>query len=270
MIREKKIDSSKVIEMTIDQVTLLEKIIYIQACIIEGHDIRAILRKETPFFKTESEADVIIVCVENEDHVEIEYVLEENQHFLSLMRKYNLAPKEMSLNRFIEQCNSHFKLSNTHVAIESLYQIFEGTLSRKKTLAFEKEMGFHHGKLFPVHNKKGKKIGFVVYFFGEDSAVHEKKLIQLTEVFELLIRPFYDDDRRLLHGKCIQVDERMKRLTEKEKEITNKVLQGKPHKVIAEELNISINTLKTHMKNIFSKYGVNSKIELHNMLMGTS
>ena len=255
--------------MIIDQVTLLEKIIYIQACIIEGHDIRAILRKDTAFFKTESGADIIIVCIENEDHVEIEYVLEENQHFLSLMRKYSLSPKEMHLNRFIEQCNSHFKVSNTHVAIDRLYQIFEGTLSQKKTLAFEKEMGFYQGKLFPVHNQKGKKIGFVVYFFSEDQPIYEKKLMQLTEVFELLIRPFYDDTRRLLHGKCIQVDERMQRLTEKEKEITQKVMQGKPHKLIAGELNISINTLKTHMKNIFSKYGVNSKIELHNKLTGT-
>jgi len=256
--------------MTIDKTTLLEKIIYIQSCIIEGHDMRAILRKDTPFFKTESRADIIIVCIENEDHVEIEYVLEENQHFLSLIRKYNLSPKKMRLNRFIEQCNSHFKTSNTHVDINSLYQIFEGTLSQKKTLSFEKEMGFHLGKLFPVHNKKGRKIGFVVYFFTKESSVHEQRLIQLTEVFELLIRPFYDEDRRLLHGKCIQVDERMQRLTDKEKEITHKVMQGKPHKVIAEELNISINTLKTHMKNIFSKYGVRSKIELHNKLTGAT
>lgn len=73
-------------------------------------------------------------------------------------------------------------------------------------------------------------------------------------------------------GSCVQnvqVDDQMQRLTQKEKEITQLVVLGKPYKVIAEKLGISINTLKTHMKNVFSKYGVSSKIELHNRLTGS-
>ncbi len=258
----------KVPIMTIDKITLLEKIIYIQSCIIEGHNIRAILRKETPFFKAESGADVIAVCMENEERVEIEMVLEEKQKFLSLMRKYRMSPRNMHLNKFIEQCNSHFTASQERVQINNLYDIFQGTVTKKKSLAFEKDMGFDLGELFPLRNKYGKKIGFVLYLFVKDAEIKDKKLRQLTEVFEILIRPFYDEGRRVLHAKCVQIDEKMQRLTEKEKLITQRVLLGKPHKVIAEEVDISINTLKTHMKNIFSKYGVSSKIELHNKLTG--
>jgi len=254
--------------MTIDKITLLEKIIFIQSCIIEGHDLRAILRKETPFFKIESRAEAIVVCMENEERVEIELVLEESQKFLSLMRKYKMSPRNMQLNKFIEQCNSHFTASQERVQINNLYDIFQGTISKKKSLSFEKEMGFNKGELFPLRNKFGKKIGFVLYLFKKDATIKDKKLLQLTELFEVLIRPFYDEGRRILHAKCVQIDEKMQRLTEKEKLITQRVLLGKPHKVIAEEVDISINTLKTHMKNIFSKYGVSSKIELHNKLTG--
>ena len=254
--------------MMIDKITLLEKIIYIQSCIIEGHNIRAILRKETPFFKTKSGAEVIAVCMENEERVEIEMVLEEKQKFLSLMRKYKMSPRNMQLNRFIEQCNAHFTASQERVKVNNLYDIFQGTITKKKSQAFEKEMGFDLGELFPLRNKFGKKIGFVLYLFSKDAVVNDKKLLQLTELFEVLIRPFYDEKRRVLHAKCVQIDEKMQRLTEKEKLITQRVLHGKAHKVIAEELDITINTLKTHMKNIFSKYGVSSKIELHNKLTG--
>jgi len=252
--------------MTIDQITLLEKIIALQSSIIEGKSIRSILLQETSFFQVESGAEVIAVCLENEDRVDIELILEERQQFLSLLSKYRLLPKHMSLNKFIEQCNSHFKVSNERVRIESLHEIFDGNLTKKKTILFEKEMAFDHALLYPIHNKLGKKIGLVIYLFSKSSLEKSKKLLQLTEVFELLLTPFYDEKRRVLRAKCVQIDEKMQRLTEKEKLITQRVLLGKPHKVIAEEVDISMNTLKTHMKNIFSKYGVRSKIELHNKL----
>lgn len=254
--------------MTIDQVDVLRKIIAIQSSIIEGQSIRSILQQETQFFLRESGANVIAVCLENEDGVDIELILEEREQFLSLLGKYKLLPKHMELNKFIQQCNSHFTVSPEKVYIESLHAIFDGHLSKKKTLNFEDEMNFDHGLLYPMRKKVGKKIGLIIYLFTKGGVEYSNKLAQLTEIFETLIQPFYDEKRRVLHAKCVQIDEKMQRLTEKEKEITQRVLLGKTHKVIADELNISINTLKTHMKNIFSKYGVSSKIELHNKLNG--
>lgn len=51
-------------------------------------------------------------------------------------------------------------------------------------------------------------------------------------------------------------------LTTREKEIISLLLEGFTNKVIAEKLYISENTLKTHLKNIYRKYGVKQKREL--------
>ena len=62
----------------------------------------------------------------------------------------------------------------------------------------------------------------------------------------------------------------MELLTKQEKKIASKVLSGKSYPNIASDLDISINTLKSHMKNIFNKYNVNSKVELFKKLKAGS
>jgi len=51
-------------------------------------------------------------------------------------------------------------------------------------------------------------------------------------------------------------------LTEREVEIANMLYRGSTYKLITKELNISENTVKTHVKNVYSKLGVSSKSEL--------
>ncbi|MDW7662581.1 MAG: LuxR C-terminal-related transcriptional regulator [Bacillota bacterium] len=51
-------------------------------------------------------------------------------------------------------------------------------------------------------------------------------------------------------------------LTARESEIVELLMTGRTYKMIAEELFLSENTIKTHIKNIYSKYEVQSKTEL--------
>jgi DNA-binding CsgD family transcriptional regulator/Na+-transporting methylmalonyl-CoA/oxaloacetate decarboxylase gamma subunit len=51
-------------------------------------------------------------------------------------------------------------------------------------------------------------------------------------------------------------------LTEREKQIAALLLKGRTCKLIAAELYLSENTVKTHIKNIYSKLGIKSKSEL--------
>ena len=51
-------------------------------------------------------------------------------------------------------------------------------------------------------------------------------------------------------------------LTDREKEIIELLLKGRTYKLIAGELQLSENTVKTHIKNIYSKFNVQSKTEL--------
>ena len=51
-------------------------------------------------------------------------------------------------------------------------------------------------------------------------------------------------------------------LTNREKEILQQILLGKTNKDISLELSISENTVKTHVRNILSKYGVTNRAQL--------
>jgi DNA-binding NarL/FixJ family response regulator len=51
-------------------------------------------------------------------------------------------------------------------------------------------------------------------------------------------------------------------LTERQKEILERIVTGKSYKIIAEELFISIDTVKFHVKNIYEILQVNSRFEL--------
>lgn len=49
-------------------------------------------------------------------------------------------------------------------------------------------------------------------------------------------------------------------LSQRESEIAEKLLQGKLNKEIAHELQISIHTVKKHVKNIYKKAGIRNRI----------
>lgn len=51
-------------------------------------------------------------------------------------------------------------------------------------------------------------------------------------------------------------------LSEREKEVVKYLLQGKSNKLIAVSLGISDRTVEFHLKNIYIKYQVNSRVEL--------
>jgi DNA-binding NarL/FixJ family response regulator len=56
-------------------------------------------------------------------------------------------------------------------------------------------------------------------------------------------------------------------LTVREQEVLQLILSGKANREIAEVLFISENTVKTHARNIFSKYDVSSRAELISTLL---
>lgn len=59
----------------------------------------------------------------------------------------------------------------------------------------------------------------------------------------------------------------MGQLTGRESEIAQLLLKGKTYKAIAAELHVSENTVKTHIKNIYAKYKIQSRSELINLLL---
>lgn len=74
---------------------------------------------------------------------------------------------------------------------------------------------------------------------------------------------------RLYDNKSEKVEDTINKypgLTSRENEIVDLLLKGRTYKMIAEELYLSENTIKTHIKNIYAKYNINSKAELIKIL----
>ena len=57
-------------------------------------------------------------------------------------------------------------------------------------------------------------------------------------------------------------------ISQREEEVIRLLIDGKGYKAIAEDLCISLATVQTHIRNIYRKAGVNSKVELINLLLG--
>ena len=68
--------------------------------------------------------------------------------------------------------------------------------------------------------------------------------------------------RANVHG----VHERLGELTEREREVMRLVVDGRPNKLIADELAISVRTVEVHRARVFDKMQVKSAVELANVL----
>ena len=98
--------------------------------------------------------------------------------------------------------------------------------------------------------------------------------------FDFVEKPFSDNalvdrvERALLASERALLDERasvgvrrrMAELTERERDVMRLVVDGRPNKVIADELGISVRTVEVHRARVFEKMDVKSAVELANLL----
>lgn len=100
--------------------------------------------------------------------------------------------------------------------------------------------------------------------------------------FDFFEKPFNDNElaNRVLEAMALDarqraatatnesINERLARLTSREKQIMDLVLAGKFNKVIADALNISMRTVEVHRANLFDKMGVKTAVELATLMQG--
>jgi two-component system response regulator DctR len=67
-------------------------------------------------------------------------------------------------------------------------------------------------------------------------------------------------------SETLLVNQRLTRLSPREKEVMELIVKGKLNKVIAAELGISMRTVEVHRSSIFDKMDVRSAVELANLL----
>jgi DNA-binding CsgD family transcriptional regulator len=246
---------------------LLKKIIQILTCVIHGHGIRALLRNETKFLSQKSDADLITIYINRDNSYKIDFISDKRRLFCKLMDKYKFNKHSPAFGDVGQEIINNFNSAKPYHQTSELYEFLKGTLTKNRCEEMRKEIQFKTALFFPLQLTGGKKIGFVSYFYTRDKEPDIEKLKEVSTMIQQVVDPLYDPITSTFYSKCTQVDSDMSRLTDKEKEIVHRVIKGMSYKEVSEELKMSINTLKTHMKNVFSKYGVASKTELSNTLL---
>ena len=254
------------LKIEISDTNLLKKTIQILSCVIHGHSIRALLRKDTKFFSNETSADLIVLFIKKDEGHKIDFISDKKRLFCRLMEKYDFNKHSSSFKEVGEEIINGFSFSKPYMQTDNLYTFLKGAVTKNKCKQMHDEIKFTKALFFPLKLTSDKKIGFVAYFYTHDKEADIEKLKEVSALMQRVIEPLYDSKTATFYSKCSQIDSDMSRLTDKEKEIVHRVIKGMSYKDIAQELKISINTLKTHMKNVFNKYGVSSKIELNNKL----
>lgn len=91
------------------------------------------------------------------------------------------------------------------------------------------------------------------------------KAEQIHRYMQFSLEQSYTSPRQALFDQfCTEFQ-----LTPKERMVVQLVAQGLPNKTIANDLNCSLATIKTHLQHIFAKLAVNSKTEVTSLLYKT-
>lgn len=251
--------------MPIEDKQVLQTIIDVQSCIIQGRSLKALLRINTNFFLEKSGADIITIYMNEHEKIKLEYILERDKYLTLLLKKFVLSKNNFNWIKFLSSLDKRFQKINQYDTISDLYEIFKGFLTKKETEAFNSELNLNTNVMIPIYNFDSiSKLGYVCFLFQNDNEPDYEKIEEVKKALQILLQPLYNNEDKVLFTKCVRIDDNMEMLTPQERRIVKIVLRGVTYAETAELLNISINTLKTHMKNIFNKCNVNSKVELSN------
>jgi two-component system, LuxR family, response regulator DctR len=98
--------------------------------------------------------------------------------------------------------------------------------------------------------------------------------------FDFVEKPFADNalvdrvEQALMHSAqalsaqrvVVSIAKRLAELTDRERDVMRLVIAGRPNKLIADELDISVRTVEVHRARVFEKMDVKSAVELTNVL----
>ncbi len=141
-----------------------------------------------------------------------------------------------------------FKKKNRKIVIQFVLLLFLGLVVRGGTLPF-----YHSGTWL-------KALVLLGYFL-----TNLFPLFYLNLHSDVLFTPVYahlpnTEKKALLFQKY--------GISKREKEIVNKICEGKTNQQIADELFISLQTVKDHTHRIYTKIGINSRLKLVQMING--
>ncbi|MCR5866557.1 MAG: response regulator transcription factor [Aquincola tertiaricarbonis] len=134
--------------------------------------------------------------------------------------------------------------------------------------------------LFERLSEAGRLVALPVVFLTGHGDVPTAVAAVKRGAFDFVEKPFSDNALvdRIVHAlelSAAAIEQRrasdtlrkaLADLTEREREVMRLVIEGRPNKLIADALNISVRTVEVHRARVFEKMDVKSAVELANRL----
>jgi two-component system response regulator TtrR len=96
-----------------------------------------------------------------------------------------------------------------------------------------------------------------------------EKPFDYRQVLSIIEKAFQRDaESRGRRGRRAEIAQRLATLTEREREVLRRIIDGKPNKIIAAELDLSVKTVEVHRAKVMEKMGAESVAELVQRTIG--
>ena len=137
------------------------------------------------------------------------------------------------------------------------WDTYEWQLSAQQQQVIDRRnyFGLHYG--CSIFTNSHKKDCFYLISFASRTKVPDARVETMTKIVSTHL---------LAARKRLDMLMLVKSLSKKELKVAQEMMQGKTNQIIANDLNITENTVKFHIKNIFDKLQVNNRLQASSVL----
>jgi len=253
----------------INDIDLLKKTILVQSCLIAGHCIEAIFRTESEYLLGESNANLMALCSYHKDHLNLEFILDRHGIIHDFLKRYHVQAHTLVLETLKENNEKYFKQEHEYREVDTIQDLLVDSMPKHKIKYFEEMHKFTKLITYPLKSTETQNtIGYLLFGYLDNREPNKDAMDNIKKMVEQVINPFHDAKTHTFRSRCIQVVTDVPMLTSKERHVLKYLLSANSYSQIADKMHISVNTVKTHIKNIYAKYDVSSKLELANKING--
>lgn len=238
---------------------LLKKLIDMQNSLLERDELPEIMEKESRFLRTYAHADYIgISFLKRHELYELECKMGEDHGLIDLLKTTKFKTEQ--LFTYVQQMKERYII----IKDDDLCKFFR--FQQKDCQAIKNSMKNRKLLLHPLQNLQHKEwAGIVFMLLNSNEEIGQS--LEVCALLGIVVSPFYDNQTGIFSQRCVHENHRFNKLSDREREIAKSLLQGLTQAEVAEKESLSINTIKTHIKNIYQKYDVTNRTSFINQFL---
>ena len=238
---------------------LLRKLIELQQGLLERKILPKLLQDSSEFFLSFAKAEYIGVSfIKPEAFYEMECRMGDDRGLFELFRNSRISAVEVF--RYVRALDRHELVINDG----RLCRFFR--LHSSECAKVDEVMRDQKLLLRPLKRLSDEQwVGVAVVLMSVDAL--PEPALEVCELLDMVVAPFFDIESGLFAEHCIHESSRFGKLSPREREIARFLLHGLSQKEISQALSLSINTVKSHIKKIYQKYGISNHLEFINRFL---